>query len=130
MYSSNKVKFPGGGGVASGMNIEHSVAKSWWGGTNNDAYKDLYHLNPSNTQANSARGSYPLGINSGGTWSNGVIKVGKNTYGTEYTGVCFEPLDEYKGDFARAYLYMFTCYEDFSWTGTSAPTMLVAKETW
>jgi hypothetical protein len=25
---------------------------------------------------------------------------------------------------------MFTCYEDFSWTGTSAPTMLVAKETW
>lgn len=130
MYSSNKVQFPGGGGVPSGMNIEHSVAKSWWGGTNNDAYKDLYHLNPSNTQANSARGSYPLGINSGGTWSNGVIKVGKNTYGTEYTGVCFEPLDEYKGDFARAYLYMFTCYEDFSWTGTSAPTMLVAKETW
>jgi hypothetical protein len=76
MYSSNKVNFPGGGGVPSGMNIEHSVAKSWWGGTNNDAYKDLYHLNlrilrPISTWKLS------LGINSGWTWSNGVIKVGK-----------------------------------------------------
>lgn len=130
MYSLNKVKFPGGGGVPSGMNIEHSVAKSWWGGTNNNAYKDLYHLNPSNTQANSARSNYPLGTNSGSGFDNGSIKVGKNTFGTEYSGDCFEPLDEYKGDFARAYLYMFTCYEDFNWTGTNAPAMLISTETW
>lgn len=130
MYSNNKVYFPGNGQAAPGMNIEHSVAKSWWGGTNNDAYKDLYHLNPSNIQANSARGSYPLGINNGGTFNNNVIKVGKNTFGSEYTGTCFEPLDEYKGDFARAYLYMFTCYENFSWTGTSAPNMIKSGETW
>ena len=55
MYSTNyTISFPGNGGVPSGMNIEHSVAKSWWGGSNNDAYKDLYHLNPSNTAANSS----------------------------------------------------------------------------
>mgnify|MGYP000845342851 CR=1 FL=1 len=130
MYSNNKVYFPGNGQAAAGMNIEHSVAKSWWGGGKNDAYKDLYHLNPSNIQANSARGSYPMGINNGGTFNNGVIKVGKNTFGTEYSGLCFEPLDEYKGDFARAYLYMFTCYENLSWTGTSAPTMIKSGETW
>ncbi len=130
MYSNNKVNFPGNGQAAPGMNIEHSVAKSWWGGGKNDAYKDLYHLNPSNIQANSARGSYPLGINSGGTFNNGAIKVGNNTFGTEYSGMCFEPLDEYKGDFARAYLYMFTCYENLSWTGTSAPTMIKSGETW
>ncbi|GAB1416344.1 hypothetical protein MASR2M117_17500 [Paludibacter sp.] len=130
MYSNNKVYFPGNGQVPSGMNIEHSVAKSWWGGGKNDAYKDLYHLNPSNIQANSARGSFPLGINSGGTFNNGAIKVGKNNFGTEYSGDCFEPLDEYKGDFARAYLYMFTCYENLSWTGTSAPTMIKSGETW
>lgn len=130
MYSNNKVKFPGNGATPSGLNIEHSVAKSWWGGTNNYAYKDLYHLNPSNAQANSARGSYPLGVNNGGTFDNGCIKVGNNTFGSEYNGKCFEPLDEYKGDFARAYLYMFTCYEDFNWIGTNAPTMLVANETW
>ena len=130
MYSTTKRYFPGNGGVPSGMNIEHSVAKSWWGGTNNDAYKDLYHLNPSEISANSARGNYPLGKNNGSQFNNGSIKVGNNTYMTEYSGLCFEPLDEYKGDFARAYLYMFTCYEDFSWTGTSAPTMITANQKW
>lgn len=29
-----------------------------------------------------------------------------------YTGIVFEPNDEYKGDFARIYFYMATCYED------------------
>lgn len=130
MYSLNKRYFPGGAKVPSGMNIEHSVAKSWWGGTNNDAYKDLYHLNPSDISANSARSNYPLGVNNGSKFNNGSIKVGYNTFGTEYSGLSFEPLDEYKGDFARAYMYMFTCYENFTWTGTSAPSMLVAKETW
>lgn len=131
MYSTNKRYFPGGGSAPGGMNIEHSVAKSWWGGSNNDAYKDLYHLNPSDSRANSARGSYPLGIVKGeGSFNEGSIKVGDNTFGNEYSGKCFEPLDEYKGDFARAYLYMFTCYEDFNWTGTSAPTMIVASQTW
>lgn len=130
MYSLNKRYFSGNGGSVSGMNIEHSVAKSWWGGTNNNAYKDLYHLNPSDATANSARSNYPLGINNGSKFDNGSIKVGNNTYSTEYSGLCFEPLDEYKGDFARAYMYMFTCYEDLSWTGTNAPTMLNANETW
>ncbi len=130
MYSLNKRYFSGNGGSVSGMNIEHSVAKSWWGGTTNNAYKDLYHLNPSDATANSARSNYPLGINNGSKFDNGSIKVGNNTFSTDYSGLCFEPLDEYKGDFARAYMYMFTCYEDLSWTGTNAPTMLNANETW
>lgn len=125
MYSNNKVPFPGGGRPGSGMNIEHSVAKSWWGGSNNDAYKDLHHLNPSNSTANSAKGSYPPGIiSSSATFNNGVIKVGNNSFGSEYNGKAFEVIDEYKGDFARAYLYMFTCYQNFTWTGTSAPTFI------
>ncbi|MGB4414974.1 MAG: endonuclease [Paludibacter sp.] len=130
MYSNNKRYFSGNGGSVSGMNIEHSVAKSWWGGANNDAYKDLYHLNPSDAAANSARSNYPLGTNNGSRFDNGSIKVGNNTFSTDYSGLCFEPLDEYKGDFARAYMYMFTCYEDYSWTSTNAPTMIVANETW
>ena len=129
MYSTNLVKFPGNGKAPDGMNIEHSVAKSWWGSAKNDAYKDLYHLNPSNSNANSARSNYPLGTNNGSKFNNNAIKVGNNTSNSEYTGLCFEPLDEYKGDFARAYLYMFTCYENLSWTG-NAPTMLVTSETW
>ncbi len=128
MYSYNKVPF-NGNSAASGMNIEHSVAKSWWGGSNNNAYKDLYHLNPSNSNANSARSNYPLGIVNDGK-TVGSLKIGDNCYGTEYNGNSFEPLDEYKGDFARAYLYMFTAYEDLNWTGTAAPSMLVGNQTY
>ena len=29
-----------------------------------------------------------------------------------YTGTAFEPIDEYKGDFARAYFYMATRYQN------------------
>ncbi len=128
MYSYNKVAF-NGNSAASGMNIEHSVAKSWWGSAKNNAYKDLYHLNPSNTNANSARSNYPLGIVNDGK-TVGSLKIGDNCYGTEYNGNSFEPLDEYKGDFARAYLYMFTAYEDLNWTGTAAPSMLVGNQTY
>lgn len=129
MYSYEKRYFPGNGNAPGGMNIEHSVAKSWWGGSNNDAYKDLYHLNPSDMKANSARSNYPLGIVKNGSVT-GSLKVGNNSYGNEYSGKAFEPLDEYKGDFARAYLYMFTCYENYSWTSTSAPSMIIAKQTY
>lgn len=121
MYSDNRVNF-NGNSPASGMNIEHSFAKSWWGGSKNQAYKDLFHLNPSNTQANSARSNYPMAIITGKkTFDNGVIKVGKtnNRPGGEIDA--WEPADEYKGDFARAYMYMVTAYEDFAnkWTGNS-----------
>ena len=37
MYLTNyKIPFPGNGGVKSALNIEQRVAKSWWGGINND----------------------------------------------------------------------------------------------
>ncbi|MFV0470359.1 MAG: endonuclease, partial [Dysgonomonas sp.] len=46
------------------------------------------------------------------TWtSTNGSKLGKNT-SDGYTGTVFEPIDEYKGDFARTYFYMATCYED------------------
>lgn len=116
MYSTTVRHFGDRGSSVGGMNIEHSFAKSWWGGTNNDAYKDLFHLNPSDADANSRRSSYPMGIvESPARWENGSIKVGDNTFGNDYSSWCFEPEDQYKGDFARAYFYMATCYEDFNW---------------
>lgn len=116
MYSTNVRYFGDRGSSVGGMNIEHSFAKSWWGGTKNDAYKDLFHLNPSDADANSRRSSYPMGIvESPAHWENGSIKVGDNTFGNDYSSWCFEPEDQYKGDFARAYFYMATCYEDITW---------------
>ena len=114
MYCDSWKKFTSVGAVVSGCNIEHSFAKSWWGGSKNDAYKDCYHLNPSNSTANSSRSNYPLGVPTKDLKDQSVtgsLKVGKATYEGETFWV-FEPKDEYKGDFARAYFYMATCYGD------------------
>lgn len=132
MYSDRNVA------VSSGhpdMNIEHSVPNSWWGKTQNDAYKDLFHLNPSDKDANSRKSNYPLGLVATVKWTNGVTTVGKpqsgDCGGAPYV---FEPADEYKGDFARTYFYMFTIYDDINWSvsqndrnfmfdGSSYPTL-------
>ena len=107
MYS-DVVRYYSGYDAVSDMNIEHSLPKSWWGGIENAAYKDLFHLYPSDATANHRKSNYPMGVVSGsGTFDNGVSKVGNNVFAGA-SGDCFEPLDEYKGDFARAYMYMFT----------------------
>lgn len=121
MYSDNRRNF-NGYSAAAGMNIEHSFAKSWWGGAKRQAYMDLHHLNPSDQRANSSKGSWPMAIVDGKTSTdNGTIKVGKSNSrpGGEITA--WEPHNDYKGDFARVYMYMVTCYEDYAsdWTGNS-----------
>lgn len=121
MYSSITRQFNGNLAV-SGMNIEHSFAKSWWGGTETQAYKDLHHLNPSDATANQRKSSYPISIiDSTITYDNGVIKVGRTKKKPGVSILAWEPSDEYKGDFARAYMYMVTAYEDYAplWTNDS-----------
>lgn len=103
----------------SGMNREHSFPKSWWGGDQNEAYTDLNHLYPSESAANMAKSNYPLGEVQTPVFDNGVTTVGY-----AYAGMgggaaqVFEPADEYKGDFARTYFYMATCYQDYTWKYT------------
>jgi endonuclease I len=117
MYSNEKRYFGSKGSAVSGMNIEHSVAKSWWGGTKNNAYCDIHHLNPSDATANSRKSNYPLGELTSVSWDNGVTFVGKaNIDGSSQNA--YEPCDEYKGDFARVFMYMFTCYQDLTWKYT------------
>lgn len=104
----------------SGLNREHSFPKSWWGGdTNVNAYTDLNHLYPSEMRANTAKSNYPLGTvdrTSPINFDNGISTVGYAVTGqgggARYV---FEPDDEYKGDFARTYFYMVTCYQDYTW---------------
>ena len=119
MYSNDNVPAPSASSHP-GMNIEHSVANSWWGGTKNDAYKDLMHLNPSNSDANSRKSNYPLGEIQTHTWDNGITFIGKprsgDCGGATYV---YEPADEYKGDFARVFFYMFTIYDNISWKTSS-----------
>lgn len=116
MYS-NKLLYVDNG--HSSLNIEHSVANSWWGGESGsvEAYQDLFHLNPSNSEANVAKSNNPIGVvGSNPSYDNGLILVGAPAagYGGGASKV-FEPADEYKGDFARAYFYIMTAYDDIPW---------------
>lgn len=113
MYSTTKRYFPIKGGSAAGMDIEHSLPKSWWGGSENDAYKDLYLLNPADRVANNNKSNYPPGIlNDSNKVNNNVFFMGKDTQWNDYA---FTVIDEYKGDFARAYFYVATAYHDMTW---------------
>lgn len=123
MYSNDKYSTYSG----SRQNREHCMPRSWWNAPSTDGYGDangdLNNLYPSNNEANEAKLNYPLGETS--TYFNGVIKVGKSIL-SGYSDVVFEPADEYKGDFARTYMYMVTCYEDYSnrWTSIGTQSML------
>lgn len=106
-----------------GLNREHSFPKSWWGGSQNvGAYVDLNHLYPSEMRANTAKSNYPLGMvntSSAVKFENGIVKVGYPVNGQGGGAqFVFEPADEYKGDFARTYFYMVTCYQDLTWKYT------------
>lgn len=115
MYSNNIVYLPG----HDALNIEHSVANSWWGGKtgNGEAYADLHHLNPSDQNANNTKSNWPPGEVTGTpAFDNGMLLVGTPAEGLGGGAPkVFEPADEYKGDFARAYFYVFTAYGDINW---------------
>lgn len=112
-------------GGTRGLNREHSVPKSWWNSPSNvEAYEagtDIMHLFPSDGDANSAKSNYPLGeVNTSLSvkFNNGVSIVGYPSISGSSTNFVFEPDDEYKGDFARVYFYMATCYQDYTWKYT------------
>ncbi|OIP84701.1 MAG: hypothetical protein AUK44_01750 [Porphyromonadaceae bacterium CG2_30_38_12] len=115
MYS-NIVRKQSSYTAVDGMHIEHSLPKSWWGAYENAAYKDLFHLYPADATTNITKSNLPLGEVAGvpALLENGRTKIGKNGFGTSYTDNCFEPADEFKGDFARSYFYISTIYEDFA----------------
>ena len=96
-------------------NREHSFPNSWFGGKTNTQpmFTDLHHLYPTDGYVNNKRSNFPFGETNGESYksANDFSKLGKCTY-EGYTGTVFEPNDEYKGDFARTYFYMVTCYEE------------------
>ena len=116
-YSYDKRYFSSGSySAVNGMNIEHSMAKSWWGGSKNQAYCDIHHLMPCETTINSKKSNYPMGLVSNDKNGNGCTKVGTGSAGSHGSINLWEPADEWKGDFARVYFYMSTCYSNLNWT--------------
>ena len=117
-YNHDSDHVGGASYVGEGINREHSFPKSWFGGEVAPMFTDLTMLIPTDAYVNQRRSNNPYGVCAGGiTYTNdemGVTmkgKLGTSTY-NGYTSTVFEPDDEYKGDFARIYFYMVTCYKD------------------
>ncbi|MGN0233290.1 MAG: endonuclease [Bacteroidaceae bacterium] len=111
-YSYEVFYFTSTSSAPAGMNIEHSFPKSWWGGSKNQAYCDLFNLMPCETNINSKKSNYAMGKVTSGASGNGCTTVGRDSAGRQV----WEPADEWKGDFARNYFYMVTAYSNLTWT--------------
>ena len=104
-------------GVCDCYNREHSIPKSWFGGSTSGIGCDIFHLVPTDGKINSTRSNdefgevagaknyYGNGTGAAGTWSTDrptiASTAGEVIHGS---GQVFEPKDQYKGDFARGYM--------------------------
>jgi endonuclease I len=98
---------------------EHSWPKSWFGGEVSPMYSDLFALYPTDAHVNGNRGNNAYGEVASPDWvSLNGGKRGICSY-PGYTGVAFEPIDQYKGDLARIYFCMSARYytDDAGWPG-------------
>ncbi len=110
--------------VGQGYNREHSFPRSWFNGAVAPMNTDVFHVYPTDIHVNSQRANFPYGVCANGTRLTYGSYVAKGKLGTStypgYRGTVFEPDDEYKGDLARTYFYMVTCYKNElpSWVGS------------
>lgn len=102
------------------FNREHTVPQSWFN-SSSPMVSDIFHVVPTDGKVNGQRSNYPYGEVGTTSWTslNGS-KLGTCNF-PGYTGTVFEPIDSFKGDFARIYFYMCVRYKDemSSWTGES-----------
>ena len=96
-------------------NREHLIPQSVFSAAT-PMYSDAHFVLPADKHVNGQRGDLPFGKVNTANWTsiNGT-KRGTNLnsgYSAGYSGVVFEPIDEFKGDIARSILYFATRYED------------------
>ncbi len=117
-----------------GFNREHSVPQSWFS-SYQPMEADLFIVYPTDECVNSMRGHHPFGETDNPDWvsTNGSKRgpcsfpeyvADPNIGNIENEGdIIFEPIDRFKGDFARTYFYTVTRYKDkiSSWTENVAP---------
>ncbi len=112
-------------------NREHSFPQNWFGGgTSAGPGTDYHHLFPTDGKVNGLRSNYIYGeVASPTTTTQNGSKLGFSAI-AGFSGPVFEPINEYKGDLARAFLYMVTRYEDNmpTWGSLSGSQGLQALE--
>lgn len=107
-------------------NREHTTPQSWFGGAS-PMYSDLFNVYPTDTKVNGERSNYPYGEVTSATYISGNgSKKGSSSF-SGYSGIVFEPIDEFKGDFARTYMYMATCYAGLCENWTSEGTTVYSS---
>ena len=110
----------GGTSECQKYNREHTFPQSWFLSAT-PMYSDAFIVMPTDKKINGLRGNLAYGIVGTATYTSGNgSKIG-NCVAPNYTysNQVFEPADEYKGDIARNYFYIATCYQDLiaSWQG-------------
>lgn len=92
-------------------NREHIIPQSSFN-SNFPMQSDIHSVIPTDCRVNNFRGSLPFADVASASWTslNGSKRGSSAAVG--YSGVVFEPIDEFKGDIARALLYFATRYED------------------
>jgi endonuclease I len=104
-------------------NREHSFPSSWF--DDSDPMRtDLFHIVPTDGWVNNKRGNYPYGDVGTASWTSQNGSMLGACIDSGYAGTVFEPIDSFKGDFARNILYMAVRYytEDAGWTGSDMVT--------
>lgn len=101
--------------VCDGWNKEHVCCQSWLG--SGPMVSDLFNVYPTDARINNLRSNYPYGVVGSGfngfskdPQHHGLGKLGTST--TSGIGTCYEPDDNYKGDFARTFMYMVARYRN------------------
>jgi endonuclease I len=97
-------------------NREHLVPQSYFDNYAVDPMKnDPFHVFPADGKVNGDRNNLPFGEVGTATYtsSNGSKRGNARNadYAAGYSNAVFEPIDEFKGDVARAYFYFATRYE-------------------
>lgn len=105
-------------------NREHLIPQSYFGHNNSgpklSKYQimkdDVQQVYPTDGKVNGIRNDYPFGkVNIASFTSSNLSKLGSalnSGYSAGFSGIVFEPIDEFKGDIARVFLYFATRYED------------------
>jgi len=117
----------GSGECTGGTQQEHTFCQSWMGYSETPLMSDIFHIYPVDGWVNGRRNNNPYGeVPDDEDWTtrwfeNGArlgynYFVGENM--TSNCGIAYEPVDQYKGDIARGFFYIATCYmfedEDFA----------------
>ena len=121
--------FGSGSGEGQGYNREHTIPQSWFAEAS-PMKSDIVHVVPTDAAINGMRSDFPFGETDPNKTKYKESKNGYSKFGYSktpgYSGLVFEPNDEVKGDLARIYFYMATCYENqvASWDNASGGTVI------